>query len=184
MDERKPMLPGVNITVYGEPQGKGRARTATVPDGRGGCRMVSGKNGKRRPMLIHHTPKKTRSYEQSLRFEAIRAMGTGKPFSGPIRLNLIMVMSIPASWPVWKKDLARSGMIFPTGKPDADNVEKAVKDALNKVVWGDDSQVVAGEKAQIYQCDQYPDPGIHAAVSTMPGYPSQITKKSELDHVE
>jgi Holliday junction resolvase RusA-like endonuclease len=34
------------------------------------------------------------------------------------------------------------GLLKPTGKPDADNIAKIVGDALNGVVWVDDSQIV------------------------------------------
>ena len=179
-----PIRDAVTITVIGEPQAKGRARTATVNDGKGGVRMVTGKTGKRRPMLIHHTPKTTRQYEQAIRFEATRAMSAQIAFSGPLRLTLVIVMGIPRSWPRWKRELAERGLLHPTGKPDADNVEKAIKDALNGIVWHDDSQVVECDKIQMYQCRLYPQPAIHATVSLLPGFPSSITKKPEIDHVE
>jgi Holliday junction resolvase RusA-like endonuclease len=36
-----------------------------------------------------------------------------------------------------------SGFLRPTSRPDTDNYIKSVQDALNGIVWKDDSQVVA-----------------------------------------
>tara|TARA_R110002126_G_scaffold9539_7_gene43028 strand:+ start:2447 stop:2938 length:492 start_codon:yes stop_codon:yes gene_type:complete len=37
-----------------------------------------------------------------------------------------------------------------TKKPDADNLLKAVMDALNKVAWNDDSQVICAKSSKFY----------------------------------
>ena len=37
---------------------------------------------------------------------------------------------------------AEAGLILPAVKPDADNLAKAICDAINGVVWKDDVQVV------------------------------------------
>jgi hypothetical protein len=37
-----------------------------------------------------------------------------------------------------------------TKKPDADNLLKAVMDALNKVAWNDDSQVISAKSSKFY----------------------------------
>ena len=46
-----------------------------------------------------------------------------------------------------------SGSILPTKKPDGDNVEKAVADALNKVAYLDDSQIIEAKWQKIYAAD-------------------------------
>ena len=69
--------------------------------------------------------------------------------------------------------MALDGDIKPTVKPDADNVEKAVKDALNGVVWVDDCQVVNCEKEKFYSTK----PGVHAVIETVRAHPAQITRK-------
>src|SRR5690606_39025060 len=99
------------------PQGKGRARAFS---------MRSGGIG-------HYTPEKTKTYEGMIRFLAMQAMRNALPCDAPVSLTLIIAMPIPASWPAWKRELAEAGRLLPTVKPDADNVEKAVKDALNGV---------------------------------------------------
>jgi len=58
--------------------------------------------------------------------------------------------SVPVSKPVkWKAD-ALSKKILPTKKPDIDNIIKGVADALNKVVYVDDTQIVALKAYKFY----------------------------------
>lgn len=120
----------ISFHVPGKPQGKGRARSFT---------MANGKTG-------HYTPEKTRSYEGMIRTLGMQAMHNALPTEQPVALTLTIVMPIPSSWPTWKRELAEAGQVLPTTKPDADNCEKAVKDALNGVCWRDDAQVVSCEK--------------------------------------
>ena len=51
---------------------------------------------------------------------------------------------MPQSWSQKKQRMALAGEIFPTTKPDADNIVKAIGDACNGVVWRDDVQAVDG----------------------------------------
>lgn len=56
----------------------------------------------------------------------------------PIELSIVFVMPRPSNQ-YWKTKPTPS---YPhTKKPDADNLAKAVKDALTGVIWRDDSQV-------------------------------------------
>lgn len=121
------------FTVPGQPQGKGRAR-AFVRNGH----------------VAHYTPEKTRSYEGVITALALEAMHGRAPSNAPLQLDLILWFEVPDSWPKWKRDAALAGTVVPTTKPDADNVTKAVKDALNGVVWRDDCQVVRMSVAKKY----------------------------------
>ncbi len=69
-------------------------------------------------------------------------MGMGEPFDYPLSVKVEAFMPIPASWSLKKQASAASGEIAPTTKPDSDNIAK-MKDALNGVVWRDDSQIVS-----------------------------------------
>lgn len=62
----------------------------------------------------------------------------GAPLEGPIYLGMRFVMPRPKRL-IWKsKPMPR---VWHEQKPDDDNLRKAVKDALSKIVWRDDSQV-------------------------------------------
>lgn len=169
----------IKVWIPGPPRGKGRARTSTITGKDGQVRMATGKNGKPRPVLIHHTDRKTRDYEAHVRRLAVQAMDGRPPLQGPVNLALVFVMPIPRSWPQWKRDMALRREIAPTTKPDADNMQKAVKDALNGVAWLDDAQVVVCSIAKIYQREKFEDVGVLAVINRAPMLPSQITKKPE-----
>jgi Holliday junction resolvase RusA-like endonuclease len=60
------------------------------------------------------------------------------PLEGPLRLDVEFVLPRP------KRLLARRWrdlLVWHAGKPDADNLLKACKDALTALAWRDDSQV-------------------------------------------
>ena len=64
------------------------------------------------------------------------------PFLGPLRVDVEFVLPRPKRL-VWKnKKMPRERHII---KPDRDNLEKSIFDALNGIVWGDDCQVCAGK---------------------------------------
>ena len=89
-----------------------------------------------------YTPEKTASYEQLVRLEAERSMRGQALLAGPVELILEIYPGVPASWSKKKQAAALAGEIYPTKKPDIDNVVKAVCDAFNGSVWLDDVQVV------------------------------------------
>lgn len=152
----------IQITIPGQPQGKGRAR-AFVRNGSVG----------------HYTPAKTRSYEGVITTLAMEAMQGRAPSQRPIRMEMVCLFEVPQSWPQWKREAALRGEIVPTVKPDRDNVEKAVKDALNGVVWRDDCQIVADAKSSSYS----ETPAVIVTVWEVSSAPAQIKKRDELNKV-
>jgi len=90
------------------------------------------------------TPAKTVSFENLVGYHAAKAMDVvdGLLFTGPVQANLLIGVQIPASWSKKKQAQALAGTIYPTTKPDLDNSIKSVFDAMNGVVYKDDSQVV------------------------------------------
>lgn len=120
----------VAFTVPGRPKGKGRHRT----DPRTGRAYAD---------------KKTVAAEREIAVAFIRE----KPFSpfagrlltGTVELNIEAVFAVPRSWSTKLRQAALAGEVEFTGKPDRDNIEKLVMDALNGVAWVDDCQVNRGE---------------------------------------
>jgi Holliday junction resolvase RusA-like endonuclease len=127
-----PHLAPVSIIIPGDPAGKGRPRFF-----RG--RAV--------------TPAKTRAYEAVIRAAgeaAISARGGCKYEEQPLRMRVKAMMPIPAIWSRKKRQTAIDDALRPTGKPDCDNIVKAVADALNGVVYRDDAQLVDVSIAKFY----------------------------------
>lgn len=101
--------------------------------------------GKARPRVTSHgtyTPKKTKDYEQRVRNE-YGLQCRDKYFGGhPLTVYITAYYPIPKSASKSKREKMLKGLIRPTVKPDNDNVEKAVCDALNGIAWHDDAQIV------------------------------------------
>lgn len=126
-------LKPVTFVVPGEPVGKGRPRV--------------GKVGNHARLF---TPEKTVSYEGLIAHTAQQAMRGRALIAGPVMVELFITVSVPQSWSKKRKLQALAGQIFPTKKPDKDNIIKAIYDGLNGVVWVDDVQAVDGHQRKRY----------------------------------
>ncbi len=115
----------LKFDIPGVPVGKGRPRAAR-----------SGRH------IRLYTPEKTASYEGVIALTARQAMAGACLLEGPLATSLDIRLPIPQSWSARKQAAALAGTEHPTKKPDVDNVIKAIFDALNGVVWDDDTQVV------------------------------------------
>jgi Holliday junction resolvase RusA-like endonuclease len=120
------MGPDIDLTVPGEPKGKGRPRF-------------------KRATGAVYTPTATMRAEQRIQVEWIAA---GRPtVDGPLRLAVTLVMGRPQTH--LKKDgsLSAAGhrLPRPTKKPDWDNVGKLVADSLNSLAYRDDCQIVLAQ---------------------------------------
>lgn len=136
----------ITFTVPGQPQGKGRAKIVRI----GGFSRMA-------------TPQKTVAYEGLVAHAAQAAMRDRTPFDGAVAVNLFIDCQVPASWSQKKQRMALAGEIFPTTKPDKDNVIKAVYDGCNGVVWRDDVQVVDGRQRKRYSAT----PGVRVEIWSM-----------------
>ena len=139
MSDLKP----VSFVVPGEPQGKGRARI--------------GKVGNHARMF---TPAKTVAYEGLIALAAQDVMQGRSLIEGPVLIELRIFHAVPQSKSKKWKALALEGKEPCTKKPDADNVLKAVCDALNGVVFKDDVQVTDG----MFRRRWSETPGVHVRI--------------------
>lgn len=116
----------ISFFVPGTPQGKQRHRVTVI-------------GGKAR----QYTPGKTAAYEGLVAHAAAQAMTGMALITGPVEVSELRIrITPPESWSQKKKREALAGAIVPTKVPDVDNVEKAIFDGMNGVVWHDDKQVV------------------------------------------
>jgi hypothetical protein len=137
------------IRINGMPQGKARPRFT--------------KGGRA------YTPQKTRRYEEAVREAALlaaQAQGFAKHDKDtPLEACVTAWFPVPASWPKKKRAAALSGALYPTGKPDADNIAKAVLDAANGIAFHDDRQIVSltVRKRYTFRDDDSPRVVVHIA---------------------
>jgi len=123
----------VTFKVDADPVGKQRARYA-----------------KRGNFVQTYTPDKTRNYESLIKEAAIEAMGASEPLETPVTLYLYIRAPIPKSLPKKRIEACLNGLDKPIKKPDASNVLKSVEDAMNGVVYKDDSQIVNIHVSKVY----------------------------------
>lgn len=129
--------------------------------------------GKARPRFTKagrsYTPANTRRYEADVREAALKAAAiqgyTKADKHAALAVSITAWFPVPASWPKKKRAAAMSGDIYPTAKPDADNIAKAILDALNGIAYHDDKQVVscAVRKRYTFRDDDSPRIVVHIA---------------------
>lgn len=118
----------IKFTVPGVPVGKGRPRFTR-----------SGHT---------YTPDKTKAYEEMVR-ECWRTQ-SGRAFAGGIPLLVSIVAYFPVPKSVSRKKAEAMAGTFHINRPDADNLAKAVLDALNGLAYPDDSAVQIDGCRKIY----------------------------------
>lgn len=125
--EQPPQKTGstISIRVPAVPVAQPRPRAASV---NGSARVYNKKGG---PIA---------AFKASVRYAASQAF-SGAPLSGPLRVDLEFVFP-RTKGQLWKrKPMPR---IRHGKKPDRDNCDKAVMDALTGLLWVDDAQVCDG----------------------------------------
>ena len=98
--------------------------------------------GKQRPRFSRasgraFTPKETVSFERVV--QQIAVPHFPEPIKGPVKLTVLATFEPPQSWS--KKKTADMMCRPHTQRPDLDNIQKAIKDALNRIAYADDGQV-------------------------------------------
>jgi Holliday junction resolvase RusA-like endonuclease len=132
--------------VPGKPKGKGRPRHN--PNGR------------------PYTDNQTRAYEYQIAVNYRRVAGKFRfPDDVFLRVRVQQQMPVPKSASKTKKTAMLEGHIYPSAKPDLDNVIKSVLDALNGVAYKDDARVVGLYSQKIYS----DNPGVLVEISRMGG---------------
>lgn len=114
----------IQFTVYGEPVAQGRPRFST----QGGFTKA-------------YDPVKSKDFKKYVKLVASEHRPV-QLLEGPLKLEVKIYKSTLKSFSKKKKQQAEEGILRPTTKPDVDNFAKGVKDALDSVIWKDDSQVV------------------------------------------
>lgn len=119
----------VYFVVPAAPLGKERARTVRMPNG----------------ASRSYTPKRTVTFEAQVA-AAAGAVMPAPVIEEPVQVDILAVLARPKRL---QRRLDPKGLTWAPVRPDADNVRKAVLDALDGF-WLDDSLVVAGQTLKVY----------------------------------
>jgi Holliday junction resolvase RusA-like endonuclease len=120
----------LDLVYYGEPKAQARHRISQLAN-----HMYDPSMGLKEwlvSQIIHQLPKNFKLVDSE------------------IFMSLKFYRSIPKSTPKNKKILMEAGILLPSKKPDLDNYIKLVQDALNKVLYVDDSQIVLLNSEKFY----------------------------------
>ena len=110
--------------------------------------IVDGKpQGKQRPRFSRisktvYTPTKTAKYEKQIAKAYAESGGKCIPADCYVSVSVSAFFPIPKSYSKKKREDCLERILRPDKKPDMDNILKVVLDALNKVAYEDDKQVV------------------------------------------
>lgn len=121
----------VNFEVPGDPIPKGRPRFA-----------------RRGTFVQTYTDSKTIEYETRVATKARMAIGSSEPLKGHLTVFLYLRYTVPASYTKKRKEACLNGLEYPK-RIDLDNCYKSITDAMNGIVYVDDSQIV---EAHILKC--------------------------------
>ena len=115
------------MTVPGAPKGKAKAKT------------VRSKKG----VTVSYTSEGTMLYENLIKC-CYRQESNNIIFNDgqPLKVTIIAYYPIVKSTSKKKKQQMLEDLMFPTKKPDIDNIAKSILDALNKLAYRDVTQVV------------------------------------------
>lgn len=109
--------------------------------------------GKSRPRFNYkthraYTPETTKDYEEAV-FQAY-ARTCKEKTKKPVKIEIYAFKKIPKARTKKEVTLIKAGKLFPTQKPDVDNISKIVLDALNKAAYEDDVQIIDQRIAKRY----------------------------------
>ncbi|NCE98428.1 RusA family crossover junction endodeoxyribonuclease [Emergencia sp. 1XD21-10] len=125
----------IEFVIEGKPQGKARARTFYNP-----------KLGRSQSV----TPEKTVLYENYIK-QCFLEQAEERWFDKePLKMDIIAFFEIPKSMSQKDRKKIEAGDLFPTKKPDADNIAKVICDALNGIAYSDDTQVIRLNICKVY----------------------------------
>jgi Holliday junction resolvase RusA-like endonuclease len=91
-------------------------------------------------------------YETLVGFKARQAIGASEPLKGALIVFLYLRYAVPPSYSKKRKVACLSGQEYPK-RQDIDNCYKSITDAMNGIVYIDDSQIVEAHIKKVYAED-------------------------------
>lgn len=144
----------IEFEIQGKPGYKGRHRSRLVIPKDAwtgfGANAFIFKTDVKKLFIQHYADTDTAQYEAMIAEYAGILMRRRPPSERPLALLVYAFIPIPKSWSAKDRADALFGGIMPVSRPDHDNYLKVASDAMNKIVFKDDSQVVDGRCIKQY----------------------------------
>ena len=118
------------ITVYGTPRPAGSKRVVPV-----------GKKGGPKRFIVTDASRKSRPWKEDVSREAARVMAGRELIRGALDVTFRFYVARPKGH-FGKRGLLASARPYPTVRPDALKLARAVEDSLSGIVYHDDAQIV------------------------------------------
>jgi Holliday junction resolvase RusA-like endonuclease len=134
----------ISFFVPGHPAGWKRPTTST--------HYRDAKTGELKPrkFAITFDPPENKNWKATCQQHARNAMPDGCGIVGPVRAEFVFVFAVPASWSGKKQREALAGAVLPEVKPDCDNIQGLVQDAINALCYRDDVCIVQWSGQKVY----------------------------------
>ena len=129
----------MNLIILGEPKPKQSFRFA-----------IRGNDEKK--FVAKYQPKEVVHHQRTLGWTIQMQLPKGFiPLDEPLKVEVLFVFSPPAAWSKKKMEELTSGkVIYKDTKPDLDNLEKALWDAMEGIVFINDSRIVKKSIKKVY----------------------------------
>jgi len=100
--------------------------------------------------VVSYKPTETKEYQQRIWNRFVAEHPGFEPITGVVFVGFRAYFPIPESWSRKQKELAANESVRRLKKPDADNILKNIKDALQGVAYRDDKQVELRDNDRLY----------------------------------
>jgi Holliday junction resolvase RusA-like endonuclease len=104
-------------------------------------------------------------------------------WTGPLKLCVDIVFEIPDNWPKWKQELlgfteTQNPNIWPTRKPDGDNMVEMIQQVMIGVIYRDDAQICIYEVKKSFGLEE----GWQIKIQQIPGFRHDIKRNGNIDN--
>nr|WP_289038238.1 RusA family crossover junction endodeoxyribonuclease [uncultured Allobacillus sp.] len=127
----------ISFEIPGPPVAQGRPRAGKI------------NRGRKKGQTVLYDPQESRDYKKFVSLIA-RHHAPEVPLDGPLGAHIKIYRQIPKSTTKKDRALILEGVKRPITKPDNSNYAKGIEDALNGIIYKDDSQIVDLQVSKFY----------------------------------
>jgi Holliday junction resolvase RusA-like endonuclease len=113
----------------------------------------------RKPKIMAFKDSKQSARERDL-LSFIKPHQPPELWTGPLKLCVSMVFGFPDNWPRWKverieRNTHSQRQIWPTRKPDMDNMIEMIQQVMIGVIYRDDAQICIYETSKMFDYQEH-----------------------------